>query len=36
LEGIVLRNETKKLVISIQSIQRSLAIDIEGYELEMI
>ena len=36
LEGIVLRNETKKLVISIQSIQRSLAVDIEGYELEMI
>ncbi|MGC2057084.1 MAG: UpxY family transcription antiterminator [Candidatus Sulfotelmatobacter sp.] len=36
LEGIIVRNETKKLVISIQSIQRSLAIDIEGYELEMI
>ena len=36
LEGIILRNETSKLVISIQSIQRSLAIDIEGYELEMI
>ncbi|MGB7600483.1 MAG: UpxY family transcription antiterminator [Candidatus Sulfotelmatobacter sp.] len=36
LEGILVRNETKKLVISIQSIQRSLAIDIEGYELEVI
>jgi transcription antitermination factor NusG len=36
LEGIIVRNETKKLVISIQSIQRSLAIDIDGYELEMI
>ena len=36
LEGIILRNETSKLVISIQSIQRSLAIDLEGYELEMI
>ncbi|MGA9509892.1 MAG: UpxY family transcription antiterminator [Candidatus Sulfotelmatobacter sp.] len=36
LEGIMVRNETNKLVISVQSIQRSLAIDIEGYELEMI
>lgn len=36
LEGIMLRNEKKKLVVSIQSIQRSLAIDVEGYELEMI
>jgi len=36
LEGIIVRNETNKLVISIQSIQRSLAIDIDGYELEMI
>jgi hypothetical protein len=32
----MLRNEKKKLVVSIQSIQRSLAIDVEGYELEMI
>jgi transcription antitermination factor NusG len=36
LEGILLRNETDRLVISIQSIQRSLNIDIEGYELELI
>jgi transcription antitermination factor NusG len=36
LEGILLRNETDKLVISIQSIQRSLNIGIEGYELEVI
>jgi transcriptional antiterminator RfaH len=36
LEGILVRNETDKLVISIQSIQRSLAIGIEGYELELV
>jgi transcription antitermination factor NusG len=36
LEGILIHNETNKLVISIQSIQRSLAIGIEGYELELV
>ena len=36
LEGIMERNETRKLVISIQSIQRSLAIEIAGYELEIV
>ncbi|MFZ0317772.1 MAG: transcription termination/antitermination NusG family protein, partial [Candidatus Sulfotelmatobacter sp.] len=35
LEGILVQQEKKKLVISIQSIQRSLAIEIEGYELEL-
>ncbi len=36
LEGILLKREKEKLVISIQSIQRSLAIEIYGYELEPI
>jgi transcription antitermination factor NusG len=36
LEGILVQHEKKKLVISIQSIQRSLAIEIEGYELELV
>lgn len=31
-----MQHEKKKLVISIQSIQRSLAIEIEGYELELV
>jgi transcription antitermination factor NusG len=35
LEGILLQNEKGKLVISIDSIHRSLAISIEGYELEL-
>jgi transcriptional antiterminator NusG len=35
LEGILVQHEKKKLVISIQSIQRSLAVEIEGYELEL-
>jgi transcription antitermination factor NusG len=35
LEG-VLANEKGKLVISIDSIQRSLAIEIQGYELELV
>jgi transcription antitermination factor NusG len=34
LEGIL--EETKRLVISIDSIQRAVAISIEGYELELI
>ncbi|MBZ5599009.1 MAG: UpxY family transcription antiterminator [Acidobacteriia bacterium] len=36
LEGILEQNEEKSLVISIESIQRSVAIKIEGYELELI
>jgi hypothetical protein len=30
------RDKRDKLVISIESIQRSLAIEIQGFELEMI
>lgn len=36
LEGLLVQHEKKKLVISIQSIQRSLALEIEGYELELV
>ncbi len=36
LEGILEKNEAARLVISIESIQRSIAIQIEGYELELI
>jgi transcription termination/antitermination protein NusG len=36
LEGLLLQNEKGKMVISIESIQRSLAIEITGYELESI
>ena len=36
LEGMLLQHEKGKLVISIESIQRSLAIEIEGYELELV
>lgn len=36
LEGVLVQHEKGKLVISIESIQRSLAIEIEGYELEMV
>ncbi len=36
LEGILMQNEKKKLVVSIQSIQRSLALEIQGYELELV
>jgi transcription antitermination factor NusG len=35
LEGILEQNEARSLVISIESIQRSVAIKIEGYELEL-
>jgi transcription antitermination factor NusG len=35
LEGILMQNDKNKLVISIQSIQRSLAIEIQGYEIEL-
>jgi transcription antitermination factor NusG len=36
LEGILEQNEEKSLVISIESIRRSVAIKIEGYELELV
>jgi transcription antitermination factor NusG len=36
LEGLLMQHEEGKLVISIESIQRSLAIEIKGYELELI
>src|SRR5579863_1501483 len=36
LEGILEQRGDKNLVISIESIQRAVAITIEGYELEMI
>jgi transcription antitermination factor NusG len=36
LEGILVSHESEKLVISIQSIQRSLAIEVRGYELELV
>jgi transcription antitermination factor NusG len=36
LEGILEQNGQKNLVISIESIQRAVAIKIEGYELELV
>jgi transcription antitermination factor NusG len=36
LEGILLEQGKQKLVISVQSIQRSLVIEIQGYELELV
>src|SRR5262249_1814102 len=36
LEGILAENSRKTLVISIECIQRSLAVTIEGYELELV
>jgi transcription antitermination factor NusG len=36
LEGMLVQHEKGKLVISIESIQRSLAIEIHGYELELV
>jgi transcription antitermination factor NusG len=36
LEGILVKQGNDKLVISIQSIQRSLAIEVQGYEMERI
>lgn len=36
LEGVLLRHDKGKLAISIASIQRSLAIEIQGYELELV
>jgi len=36
LEGVLLENEKGKLVISIESIQRSLAIELQSYELDLV
>jgi transcription antitermination factor NusG len=36
LEGIFLKCDQEKLIVSIETIQRSLAIEIRGYELELI
>jgi len=36
LEGILERKDEKRLVIAIDSIQRAVAIQIAGYELELI
>lgn len=36
LEGVLVQHEKGKLVISIDSIQRSLAIEIQGYELDLV
>lgn len=36
LEGILAQNEERRLVISLASIQRAIAIEIDGYELEPI
>jgi transcription antitermination factor NusG len=36
LEGILVKRGNDKLVISIQSIQRSLAIEVQGFEMERI
>jgi len=36
VEGLLTHREKNKLVVSIDSIQRSLAVEIQGYEVEMI
>jgi len=36
IERILMQHEKDKLVISIQAIQRSLAVEIQGYELELV
>jgi transcription antitermination factor NusG len=36
LEGVLVQHEKGKLLISIESIQRSLAIEIQGYELDLV
>jgi len=36
LEGVLVQNEKEKLLISIESIQRSLVIEIQGYELDLV
>jgi transcription antitermination factor NusG len=36
LEGVLVQLDKGKLVVSIEAIQRSLAIEIQGYELELV
>lgn len=36
LEGVLLQRDKGKLIISIESIQRSLAIEVQGYDLESV
>jgi transcriptional antiterminator NusG len=36
LEGVLLQHEKGKLLVSIDSLQRTLAIEIRGYELELV
>jgi transcription antitermination factor NusG len=35
IEGVLMEQEKNKLVISIESIQRSLSIELQGYELDL-
>jgi transcription antitermination factor NusG len=35
IEGVLMQQENNKLAISIESIQRSLAIELQGYELDL-
>jgi transcription antitermination factor NusG len=36
VEGILMKNDNKHLIISVDTIQRSLAIEIDGYQLEPV
>ena len=36
LEGILAQNDANRLVVSIEAIQRSIAVQIDGYELQLI
>jgi len=36
LEGILAQNDAKRLVVSVESIQRSIAVQVDGYELQLI
>jgi transcription antitermination factor NusG len=36
LEGILIENDARHLIVSIESIQRSLAIEIAGYQVELV
>jgi len=36
LEGIVSQKDAKRLVVSVEAIQRSIAVHIDGYELQLI
>jgi transcription antitermination factor NusG len=36
LEGILTKNDARHLIVSIDSIERALAIEIDGYQLELI